>query len=75
MSPLEGFKSSAQLTEKRMCGIIMGMMEMIRNMNLQGMSVRLFRYDRNRAKTVARVDEPRTKITVLRMISARAGSV
>ena len=41
--PLDGFSRSTQLTENRMCGIIIGMMEMILNKDLKGMSVRVFR--------------------------------
>ena len=41
--PLEGLSSSAQLTENSRCGIIIGMMEMILNRNLNGISVRVLR--------------------------------
>ena len=42
-SPFEGLSSSAQLTEKSRCGIIIGMIERMPNRNLNGMSVRVFR--------------------------------
>jgi len=41
--PLDGLSSSAQLTEKSRCGIIIGTIERILNRNLNGMSVRLLR--------------------------------
>ena len=41
--PFDGFSSRTQLTANRMCGTIIGISEMIRNMNLNGMFVRVFR--------------------------------
>ncbi len=73
--PLDGFRSRSQLTANRMWGIIMGMMEMTPKRNLKGILVRVLRYARNSASSVATMAEPRVKITVLRMISANAGSV
>ena len=40
--PLLGFSSRTQLIANRMCGIIMGMTEMIPKKDLKGMSVRVF---------------------------------
>ena len=41
--PFDGLSSNTQLTANRMCGTIIGISEMIRNMNLNGMFVRVFR--------------------------------
>jgi hypothetical protein len=40
--PLLGFRRRTQLTAKRMCGIIIGTMEMIPKKNLKGMLVLVF---------------------------------
>jgi hypothetical protein len=48
---------------------------MIPNRYLNGMSVRVFSYARNTARTVANVEDPTTKIAVLAMTSYSAGSV
>ena len=41
--PFDGLSRRTQLTANRMCGTIIGMREMIRNRNLKGMLVRVFR--------------------------------
>ena len=73
--PFVGLSNSAQLTANNTCGIIIGITDTILKRNLKGISVRLFRYARKIANTVANSAEPNTNAAVSPRMSMSIGSV